>query len=141
MFNWGIEGWLPERLALYSFWNRTVNMARGPGRIIEADIVNEFPKKEFIGLKKVLFLKKLNLSISSFVDMYNFLHIRLRWVGCRRQHYWWDRGQTQSNGGELWENAGQNSSKSCWRTTERIHYLWKKIFSDDLKQFIKLLYQ
>lgn len=37
-------------------------MARGPGRIIEADIVNEFPNKEFKGLKKVLFLKKLNLS-------------------------------------------------------------------------------
>lgn len=33
-------------------WNRTVNTARGPGRIIEADIVNEFPNKEIKGLKK-----------------------------------------------------------------------------------------
>lgn len=39
-----------------------VNMVRGFGRIIEVDIVNEFFNKEFIGLKKVLFLKKLNLS-------------------------------------------------------------------------------
>lgn len=140
MFNWGIEGGLPERLALDSFWNRTVNMARGPGRIIEADIVNEFPNKEFKGLKKKIISEKIKVSISSFVDMYTFLHIRLS-RGCRRQHYWWDRGQTQSNGGELWKNAGQNSSKSYWRTTERIHYLWKKLFSDDLKQFIKLLYQ
>eukprot|EP00105_Crassostrea_gigas_P043801 XP_019927949.1 PREDICTED: uncharacterized protein LOC105340967 [Crassostrea gigas] len=43
----GIEGWLPERLAFDSVWNRTVNLAGGPGRNMEADIVNEFLNKEF----------------------------------------------------------------------------------------------
>ncbi|XP_062602465.1 uncharacterized protein LOC134264190 [Saccostrea cucullata] len=43
----GIEGWLPERLRMDSIWNRTVNLTAGPGRNMEADIVNEFLNKEF----------------------------------------------------------------------------------------------
>uniref|UniRef100_A0A8W8IKI6 Zinc finger PHD-type domain-containing protein n=1 Tax=Magallana gigas TaxID=29159 RepID=A0A8W8IKI6_MAGGI len=43
----GVSGWLPERLAMDSMWNRTVNLAGGPGRNLECDIVNEFLNKEF----------------------------------------------------------------------------------------------
>jgi hypothetical protein len=32
-----------------SMWNRTVNLAGGPGRNLECDIVNEFLNKEFKG--------------------------------------------------------------------------------------------
>lgn len=63
MFNLGIEGWLPERLAFDSVWNRTVNLAGGPGRNMEADIVNEFLNKEFKGRKKCFISEKINLSM------------------------------------------------------------------------------
>ncbi|XP_061162619.1 uncharacterized protein LOC133171838 [Saccostrea echinata] len=43
----GVAGWLPERLAMDSIWNRTVNLAGGPGRNLECDMVNEFLNKEF----------------------------------------------------------------------------------------------
>ena len=45
----GVAGWLPERLAMDSVWNRTVNLAGGPGRNLECDIVNEFLNREFKG--------------------------------------------------------------------------------------------
>lgn len=60
-----------------------VNMVRGFGRIIEVDIVNEFFNKEFKGLKKYIIFEKIKVSISSFVDMYNFFYFRFFW-GCKR---------------------------------------------------------
>jgi len=31
-------------------WNRTINLAGGPGRSLPADLVNEFTNKEFKGV-------------------------------------------------------------------------------------------
>nr|XP_022309155.1 uncharacterized protein LOC111114903 [Crassostrea virginica] len=43
----GVSGWLPKRLAMDSQWNRTVNLAGGPGRNLPGDLVNEFLNKVF----------------------------------------------------------------------------------------------
>ncbi|KAK3105421.1 hypothetical protein FSP39_024916 [Pinctada imbricata] len=43
----GVSGWLPRRLAEDLTWNRTVNLAGGPGRNIEMDLAVELLNNEF----------------------------------------------------------------------------------------------